>query len=132
MIQLEEKEDLVTQAQINWPELYLPPINLWNVWKMPEPKDTVRTSFFKGYTNWSCEFYPCHDMSDFTKNEFNCLFCYCPLQYLNCPGPYKVFIDKNGIKRKDCTDCILPHNTYKKSWNFIQVWLEKPEPWNGE
>lgn len=91
-----------------------------------EPKDKVSTIHFKGYTNDKCEFYPCHK----AHKEFNCLFCYCPLVFLQCPGPYKVFTDKNGIVRKDCSDCTLPHHGYEKSWKFIQKWLEKPEPWD--
>ena len=65
------------------------------------------------------------------EREFNCLFCYCPLIAYECPGPYKVFTDKNGLKRKDCSDCTLPHNGYRKSWNFIQKWLERPVIWDG-
>jgi len=96
---------------------------------MPQPKDMVDTEYFKGFTNTECEFLPCH--KGVKTKEFNCLFCYCPLSFLECPGPYKVFVDKNGMKRKDCTDCTLPHNGYKKSWNFIQKWLEKPVSWKG-
>ena len=93
---------------------------------MTEPKDKVQTIYFKGFTNTNCEFFPCHKN---TTNEFNCLFCYCPLVFLECPGPYEIFKDKNGLTRKDCTNCNLPHNGYKQSWNFIQLWLEKPKPW---
>ena len=92
-----------------------------------QPKDTVQTINFKGYTNNKCEFFPCHTG---VKKEFNCLFCYCPLVFLKCPGPYKVFQDKNGITRKDCSACILPHNGIEQSWRFIQDWLERPEPWD--
>ena len=42
-----------------------------------EPKDTVSTTNFKGYSNTKCEFFPCHK----PHAEFNCLFCYCPLVY---------------------------------------------------
>ena len=96
---------------------------------MPEPKDITQTSHFKGFSNTSCEFYPCHTG---LKREFNCLFCYCPLAWLQCPGPYEVFTDAKGLKRKDCSNCKLNHDGIEKSWNFIQRWLEKPEPWNGE
>jgi Zn-finger protein len=56
-------------------------------------------NFFK---NKKCKYYPCH------KNikEMNCLFCYCPLYFINeCGGNFK--INKNG--HKDCTECTLPH-----------------------
>jgi Zn-finger protein len=94
-----------------------------------QPKDTVQAIHFKGFTNTNCEFLPCHrDI----KREFNCLFCYCPLVFLECPGHYTVFTDANGIKRKDCTDCKLPHDGYEQSWKFIQKSLVKLVPWNGE
>ena len=96
---------------------------------MPQPKDTVSTIHFKGYTNTRCEFMPCHKG---VKDEFNCLFCYCPLVFLECPGPFAVFTDKNGLKRKDCSNCKLPHDGYERSWNFIQKALEHPVPWNGK
>ena len=94
-----------------------------------QPKDLTKNESFKGFTNESCPFYPCHTN---IKREFNCLFCYCPLVFLECPGHYKVFTDKNGLKRKDCKDCNLPHDGYRASWNFIQKWLEEPVVWNGE
>lgn len=94
-----------------------------------EPKDSVQTENFKGYTNTSCEFFPCH--RGVKPEEFNCLFCYCPLAFLECPGPYKVLTDKNGIRRKDCSDCTLPHKGITKSWKFIQRWMKYPITWKG-
>jgi len=47
-----------------------------------------------------CPFYPCHNME-----EINCLFCFCPLYHLDCPGNYKIL--KNGVK--DCSECKFPH-----------------------
>ena len=99
---------------------------------MTQPKDTVNTSKYKYFTNEECEFYPCHDKELRKSEEFNCLFCYCPLQYLECPGPYQVFKGADGIVRKDCTLCVLPHDGYFKSWNFIQHWLKKPVPWDSD
>ena len=58
-------------------------------------------SFFR---NIDCEYFPCHKVKD-TEN-FNCLFCFCPLFLLeNCGGHYTY--TKEGIK--DCTNCIIPH-----------------------
>ena len=96
---------------------------------MPQPKDTAKGGHFKGFTNRQCEFFPCHGGID--PNEFNCLFCYCPLAFLECPGPYEVFTDANGLKRKDCSGCALNHNGIDRSWRFIQRWLEKPVKWTG-
>ena len=95
---------------------------------MPEPKDITTNEAYKGFTNWNCPFLPCHKG---VKREFSCLLCYCPLIAYECPGPYKVFTDKHGNKRKDCSNCTLPHDGYHASWNFIQKWLENPKIWGG-
>ena len=58
------------------------------------------------FKNTECEYFPCHKNAD--KDNFNCLFCYCPLYHMkNCPGNSELF---NGIK--DCTNCTLPHTDY--------------------
>jgi Zn-finger protein len=93
-----------------------------------QPKDTTNNEAFKGFTNHECPFLPCHKG---VKREFNCLFCYCPLIAYECPGPYLVFEDTNGLKRKDCSACSLNHDGYRASWAFIQKWLEQPVIWNG-
>ena len=48
-------------------------------------------------------------------DDFNCLFCYCPLYTLGdqCGGNFKY--RENGIK--DCTDCVLPHRP--ESYEYI-------------
>lgn len=94
-----------------------------------EPKDTVQTEFFKVFTNTKCEFFPCH--KGVKEEEFNCMFCYCPLQYLECKGNYTVFTGSDGITRKDCSQCIYPHQG-KKGWHFIQAGLKNPVPWSGK
>ncbi|ULB12369.1 cysteine-rich small domain-containing protein (plasmid) [Cereibacter azotoformans] len=94
-----------------------------------EPKDTTQNEAFKGFTNRACPFLPCHPG---VKREFNCLFCYCPLIAYDCPGPYETYTDRNGLVRKDCSACTLPHDGYQQSWNFIQKWLEFPQPWSGQ
>ena len=61
---------------------------------------------YKYYSNKECKYFPCHVKPD--ENEFNCLFCYCPLYLLGekCGGNYKY----SGPKKiKSCTDCHLPH-----------------------
>ena len=60
---------------------------------------------FSFFRNHECDYFPCHKVK---KDEnFNCLFCYCPLYLLeNCGGNYS-FTDK-GVK--DCSKCTLPHN----------------------
>ena len=60
------------------------------------------SSFF---SNKECEYFPCH--KGISEEEFNCLFCYCPLYVLGtkCGGNY--CYTANGIK--DCSSCIVPH-----------------------
>ena len=99
---------------------------------MPEPKDVAKTGSFKGFSHLNCEFFPCHTGVENPEQNFNCLFCYCPLAWLQCPGPYEVFTDSSGNKRKDCTACKLNHDGIERSWKFIQRWVERPEAWNGE
>jgi Uncharacterized protein containing a Zn-finger-like domain len=60
---------------------------------------------FSYFSHRKCEFFPCHKNAD--GNNFNCLFCYCPLYTLGdkCGGNFR-YLD-NGIK--DCSDCLYPH-----------------------
>lgn len=58
------------------------------------------TSFF---VNRACKSFPCHNVPE---NEFNCMFCYCPLYDLkDCGGEY--YYNDKGIK--NCKDCGFPH-----------------------
>lgn len=59
-------------------------------------------SFFQ---NDKCEFFPCHHVEN--SENFNCLFCYCPLYALGsgCGGNFSY--TESGIK--DCSGCIVPH-----------------------
>ena len=59
-------------------------------------------SFFQ---NRACEFFPCHE--GVPEEDFNCLFCYCPLYALGekCGGGY-VYTEK-GVK--SCERCAFPH-----------------------
>ena len=53
----------------------------------------------------ACEFFPCHKTGH--PEDFNCLFCYCPLYTLGskCGGNFRYL--ENGVK--DCTNCLFPH-----------------------
>ena len=57
------------------------------------------------FQNRECEYFPCHAGAD--KENFNCLFCYCPLYALGrkCGGNFRY--TESGIK--DCTNCQVPH-----------------------
>ncbi|MFQ9309871.1 MAG: cysteine-rich small domain-containing protein [Paraclostridium sordellii] len=68
---------------------------------------------YKFFSNDKCEYFPCHKVNN--PENFNCLFCYCPLYTLkeNCGGNFKY--TSNGIK--DCSSCLIPHN--KNSHDYI-------------
>ena len=57
------------------------------------------------FCNRECEYFPCHKTVD--PDNFNCLFCYCPLYVLghDCGGNF--FYNEKG--NKVCTNCGLPH-----------------------
>ena len=58
---------------------------------------------YRFYRNTACQYFPCHKVQK--EEEFNCMFCYCPLYLMDdCGGKFRY---SNGIK--DCTDCLLPH-----------------------
>ena len=83
----------------------------------------------KGYSffqNTNCEYFPCHQTNK--TEDFNCLFCYCPLYALGerCGGGLQY--TESGIKDcsalgdkcggnfqylasgyKDCSGCLIPH-----------------------
>jgi len=55
------------------------------------------------FRNVDCAYFPCHEVKN--PEEFNCLFCYCPLYFIeDCGGNNE---DKYGIK--DCSNCLIPH-----------------------
>lgn len=68
-------------------------------------KMNPETERFKFFQNNACEYFPCHKGVDL--ENFNCLFCYCPLYALgrNCGGNF-VYTEK-GVK--NCSHCSYPH-----------------------
>ena len=54
-------------------------------------------------------------------DDFNCLFCYCPLYLLDkeCGGNFS--FTSEGIK--DCSNCLIPHK--KENYQWILERLEK-------
>ena len=68
---------------------------------------------YKFFQHKKCEFFPCH--KGVKEEDFNCLFCFCPLYALGtkCGGNYKIL--ENGCK--DCCDCTIPHG--KKGYEYI-------------
>lgn len=65
------------------------------------------------FNHKTCEYFPCHKTND--PDNFNCLFCYCPLYALKdkCGGNFKYTED--GIK--DCSGCSLPHK--RENFGYI-------------
>ncbi len=65
------------------------------------------------YANRDCECYPCHKNAD--SENFNCLFCYCPLYALgeDCGGNFSY--TEQGFK--DCSNCLIPHS--EKGYDYI-------------
>ncbi len=57
------------------------------------------------FQNRECAYFPCHKCDD--AENFNCLFCYCPLYALGdkCGGDFTY--TEQGIK--DCSGCLRPH-----------------------
>lgn len=76
-------------------------------YKKPEE---CKYSFFQ---HKESEFFPCHKTDK--PEDFNCLFCYCPLYALGkkCKGNYSY--TENGIK--DCSRCLVPHG--RGSYSYI-------------
>ena len=59
------------------------------------------------FSNKSCMFFPCHNAPE--EDEFNCMFCYCPLYPLKDCGGIFTWVEHEDTKIKLCTDCHLPH-----------------------
>lgn len=67
---------------------------------------------YQYFCNRDCEFFPCHLGGD--RDDFNCLFCYCPLYtHSDCGGNFT--LSESGIK--DCSSCLLPHR--RKNYRYI-------------
>ena len=74
---------------------------------------------YKFFQHEKCEYFPCHKTDK--PEDFNCLFCYCPLYALgkNCGGNF-TYTD-NGIK--DCSGCLVPHR--RDNYDKIMGMMEK-------
>ena len=73
------------------------------------------------FANRNCKYFPCHKTED--TDNFNCLFCYCPLYGMgpDCGGHFRY--TKKGVK--DCTGCLVPH----KRENYPLI-MDKLRAWN--
>lgn len=70
----------------------------------------MSSSFFQ---NRDCEYFPCHDAP--RPEDFNCIFCYCPLYALGrkCGGNF--LYTPKGVK--DCSSCSIPHE--RENYRYI-------------
>ncbi|MBQ9045867.1 MAG: cysteine-rich small domain-containing protein [Oscillospiraceae bacterium] len=61
---------------------------------------------FSFFQHRACEYFPCH--KGVPEEDFNCLFCYCPLYALGekCGGNCTYLAD--GVK--SCVNCAFPHH----------------------
>lgn len=73
----------------------------------------MSSSYFE---NRECPYYPCHN-----TEHINCLFCFCPLYFVDCPGNYS-FTDG----KKDCSKCIYPHD-YRNYNRMVEKLSEEIE-----
>lgn len=63
---------------------------------------------YRFFQNRDCEFFPCHRVDD--EENFNCLFCYCPLYLdVDCMGNPSYIINGKGQRIKDCSSCLVVH-----------------------
>ena len=74
---------------------------------------------YQFFQNRECEYFPCH--AGVTEEDFNCLFCYCPLYTLGakCGGIFTY--TETGVK--SCEGCNFPH----KRDNYAAVLKRFPE-----
>ena len=68
---------------------------------------------YRFYQNRECEYFPCHKVRN--EEEFNCLFCFCPLYALGSGCGGNCSYTKEGLK--DCSACLLPHSP--KGYDYI-------------
>lgn len=67
---------------------------------------------YKFFSHVECEYFPCHEVDN--EEDFNCIFCYCPLYVLgkDCGGNFSY---SGNIK--DCSKCLIPHG--RASYDYI-------------
>lgn len=70
---------------------------------------------YKYFENRQCKYYPCHN-----TDNINCMFCFCPLYFLECNGNFKIL--DNGVK--DCSECLIPHKEDNYDY-IIKILKEK-------
>ena len=74
---------------------------------------------YKYFPHKTCESFPCHKTDK--PEDFNCVFCYCPLYALgkDCGGNFTY--TETGIK--DCSGCLIPHR--RENYERIMAKMEQ-------
>ncbi len=89
----------------------------------------LKTDHYKFFQHRECEYFPCHAMKNL--DDFNCLFCYCPLYALgkDCGGNYA--ISEKGVKI--CTNCFFPHDrhNYDRVIQKLMILLDRMKQANS-
>lgn len=80
---------------------------------MSQENQTWKEKKYSFFSHRECEYFPCHKTSD--PENFNCLFCYCPLYALGdrCGGNFQY--TEKGVK--NCTNCLLPHR--RENYGYV-------------
>jgi len=102
---------------IEWSGIKFPAVNLPVI---GPSRCATKPDAHKFYQNVDCKYFPCHPREPGEK--LNCLFCYCPMYFIQCPGHYRILDDG----RKDCMDCSLPHDP--GGWEIVQKVMQNPKP----
>lgn len=89
----------------------LRPLRRGKVNRMKE--ESWKSKEYSFFCHKKCEYFPCHKTDD--PDNFNCLFCYCPLYALGdrCGGNFRY--TESGTK--DCTHCTIPHR--RENYGYI-------------
>ncbi|MHB8068882.1 MAG: cysteine-rich small domain-containing protein [Desulfobaccales bacterium] len=81
---------------------------------------------YRFFKNTKCYYFPCHPVED--EENFNCLFCYCPLYFFADCGGRPVMLGRV----KDCSNCDRPHRPggYEQIISRLARYFEETE--NGQ
>ena len=82
------------------------------------------------FQNRECEYFPCHP--GVAEEDFNCLFCYCPLYALGGACGGNCTYSSKGYK--SCAQCAFPHQRqhYDQVVERSRIILDKVRRTDGE
>jgi Zn-finger protein len=86
---------------------------------MNHNKESWQGKAYAFFNHKECEAFPCHETD--SPENFNCLFCYCPLYFCGdqCGGNFIRLA--GGVK--SCEACLIPHK--KENYGYIVEQLRK-------